>query len=308
MKQSHSGATAFLAGTGKNLRFKGLAMNLVVGFVAALILVVVLIRLLEKRFIFFPPRYPEGFDPAASTALPVEEVWITASDGVKLNASYWPNPASSIVLLWFHGNAENIGQGLEQMKTFARLGVNVLELDYRGYGKSGGSPNETGIYRDAEAAYQYLVTSRNFQARNIFIYGHSLGGAVAIDLASRRECGGLIVESSFTRGREMARRMLLIPFLEYVPQSRFDSLAKIGRVRAPVLVIHGVEDTVVPFSMGQRLFQAAPEPKYFLAVEGAGHNDVFLSDGVRYLDRLKMFIDGASSVSRVGKTLSGRPS
>jgi fermentation-respiration switch protein FrsA (DUF1100 family) len=283
-------------------------MNLVVGFTAALILVAVLIRLLEKRFIFFPPRYPEGFDPAANTALSVEDVWITASDGVKLSAWYLPNPASSIVLLWFHGNAENIGHGLEQMKTFARLGVNVLELDYRGYGKSGGSPDEMGVYRDAEAAYQYLVATRNFQPRNIFIYGHSLGGAVAIDLASRRECGGLIVESTFTRGREMARRMLLVPFLEYVPQSRFDSLTKIARVRAPVLVTHGVEDTVVPFSMGQRLFQAAPEPKYFLPVEGAGHNDVFQSGRVRYLDRLKMFIDGASSVSGAAKTLSGRPS
>jgi len=117
-----------------------------------------------------------------------------------------------------------------------------------------------------------------------------LGGAVAIDLASRRECGGLIVESSFTSGRAMARRMFLIPLLEYVPKSRFDSLAKIAAVRAPILIVHGTRDEVVPSSMGQRLYEAAPEPKWFFAIKGAGHNDVLEVGGELYLKRVKHFL------------------
>lgn len=256
----------------------------------------VLVRILENRFIYFPPRYPEGFVSPAAYGLPVEEVWVTAEDRVRLNAWFLPSAANPKALLWFHGNAENIGYGLSQLKVLARLGANVMALDYRGYGKSEGSPNEAGIYRDAEAAYRDLVESRHFQPRNIFIYGHSLGGAVAIDLASRRECGGLIVESSFSRGREMARRMLLIPFFEYLPKSRFDSLTKIAKVRAPVLVLHGTQDPMIPFSMGQRLYQAAPEPKSFLPVEGAGHDDLYVVGGEAYLERLRTFINAPAAV------------
>ena len=115
---------------------------------------------------------------------------------------------------------------------------------------------------------------------------------MAVDIASRRECGGLIVESSFTSAREMARRMFLIPLLEYVPKSRFDSLSKIARVRTPILVVHGTRDPVIPFSMGNRLFLAAPEPKSFLPIEGAGHDDILDVGGERYLERLKEFVEG----------------
>ncbi len=267
-------------------------MNFVIGLLGVLVLAVVTIRALENRFIYFPPRCPEGFEPPANQGLPVEEVWITAQDGVTLNAWYFPNSTSSKVLLWFHGNAENISHGLRRLTDFSRLGASVLALDYRGYGKSEGSPSEASVYRDADAAFNYLVESRHFQPTNIFLYGNSLGGAVAIDLASRHELGGLIVESSFTSGREMARRMLRIPLFEYVPKSRFDSLHKITRVHAPILIVHGTEDRVIPFSMGQRLYEAAPQPKSFLQIEGAGHNDIALVGGERYFDRLKMFVSG----------------
>ncbi len=278
-------------------------MNVGVSIGAGLLLAIVLIRILENHFIYFPPRYPEGFASPASYGLPVEDVWITAEDGVRLNAWFLPSAGSSIVLLWFHGNAENIGYGLPVLKNLGRLGVNVMAVDYRGYGRSEGSPNEVGVYRDADAAYRYLVESRNFKPGNIFIYGHSLGGAVAIDLASRRECGGLIVESSFTRGREMGRRMLLIPLLEYVPKSRFDSLAKIAQARAPVMVIHGTHDQVVPFSMGKRLYEAAHAPKTFLAVGGAGHDDVYLIGGERYLERIRQFIQAPVSATTADANL-----
>lgn len=276
-------------------------MNLAIGVVAGLLLVVVLIRLFENRFIFFPPRYPEGFaspqgyGPALGG---IEEVWMTTDDNVKLNAWFLSDPASPKALLVFHGNAENIGYGLPRLKVFSRLGVSVLAVDYRGYGKSEGSPDEQGVYDDADAAYRYLIETRHFEPKNIFIYGQSLGSAVATDLASRRECGGLVIESSFTSAREVARGSFRIPFLEYVPRSRFDSLAKIARVRAPVLVIHGKIDALFPFTMGRRLYEAAAGPKSWLLVENAGHDDVFQTGGEKYLEVLRRFLAGDKTVEK----------
>jgi fermentation-respiration switch protein FrsA (DUF1100 family) len=272
-------------------RLKRLAMTLAIGVVALLLSTAAAIRHFENSFIYFPPRYPEGFIPAHAFPLPVEDVWLTTQDNVRLNAWYLTSPGSGKALLWFHGNAENIGHGLGQAVFYSRLGVNVLAVDYRGYGRSEGSPNETGVYRDADAAYDYLVQVRHVRPKNIIVFGHSLGGAVAIDLASRRECGGLIVESSFTSVRDMARRTFRIPLFEYLPKSRFDSLAKIGQVQAPILILHGTRDEIVPFSMGQRLFTAAPEPKFFFPVEGAGHNDVIEMGGDQLFQRFESFLN-----------------
>jgi len=269
---------------------KRLAMTLLIGVVAGLIVVVISVRMLENQLIYFPPRYPEGFSSPESHGLRVEEVWLTTKDKVRLNAWYLPNASARKVLLWFHGNAENIGHGLGHLKYYSLLGTNVLAVDYRGYGKSEGSPDEAGIYHDADAAYDYLVGVRHHRPEDIIVLGRSLGGAVAIDLASRRKCGGLIVESSFTTARDMARRMFRVPGLEYAAKSRFDSLAKIVRVRAPILIVHGSRDAVVPFFMGQQLFEAAREPESFFPIEGAGHNDIVEVGGERYLERLREFI------------------
>jgi fermentation-respiration switch protein FrsA (DUF1100 family) len=258
------------------------------------ILLAVSIRVMENRFIYFPPRYPEGFPPPEKLDARVQEIWLTTRDGVSLNAFNLPNDSSPKALLWFHGNAENIGYGIHRLLSYARLGVSVLALDYRGYGKSSGSPDEAGVYLDADAAYDYLVRERHVQPENLVVLGQSLGGAVAVDLASRRKCGGLIVVSSFTTARDMARRMFRLPLMEYLPKSRFDSLAKIARVRAPILVVHGRRDEVVPFSMGQRLFAAAPEPKWFYAVEGAGHNDVVEVGGERYFKQVRAVIEAGT--------------
>ncbi len=261
---------------------------------AALIVAMTVLRSFENRFIFFPPRYPEGFPNAGAHPQELQEIWIVTEDGVRLNAWFLANPSSPKVLLWLHGNATNIGYQMEELNAYSRLGTSILALDYRGYGKSEGSPDELGVYRDAEAAYRYLVGQRRFAPGAIIVYGHSLGGAVAVDLAARHECGGLIVESSFTTAGEMARRMFHVPFIEYLPRSRFDSLAKLARVRAPVLVIHGTHDQVIPFSMGQRLFEAAPEPKTFLPIEGGEHDSVFSVGSERYWKILGDFVHGGS--------------
>jgi len=271
-------------------------MVLVAAAVAGLF-AVVMVRVLENRLIYFPPHYPEGFPARYNLESEVEDVWLTTEDNVRINAFYLPHPSSQKVLLWFHGNAENIGYGLVHMKVLSQLGVNVLAVDYRGYGKSEGQPNEAGVYSDADAAYDYLLKRRHIPPGDIFIYGVSLGGAVAIDLAARRPCAGVIVQSPFTNAREMARRTFRIPLLEYVPKSRFDSLQKIRNVHAPILIAHGTRDEVVPFEMGQRLFAAASEPKRFYAIEGAGHNDIFEVGGDTYLQQLKTFV-GSSHETR----------
>jgi hypothetical protein len=180
------------------------------------------LRALEHKLIYFPPRYPAGFPHPETYKDEVEDVWLQTSDGVKLNAFYRSNPTSKQAILWLHGNAENIGYGLAQMRTLAKVGVNILAVDYRGYGRSEGRPDEVGVYRDADAAYDYLVKERHFRPDDVVIYGHSLGGAVAINLAARRPCGGLIVQSSFTNAQAMTREIFALPLVGYLVKSRFN--------------------------------------------------------------------------------------
>jgi hypothetical protein len=187
-------------------KVKRLLTMVLVAVAAGILLVVVTLKVIENQLIFFPPRYPEGFPPPQTIEREAEEVWLLTADGVRINAFYHSNPASKQALLWFHGNAENIGYGLDHLRALAMIGVNVLAVDYRGYGKSEGKPDEAGVYKDADAAYDYLIKERHFHAEDIFIYGHSLGGAVAVNLASRRPCGGLIVQSSFTGRFAMCTR------------------------------------------------------------------------------------------------------
>ncbi len=276
-------------------RLKRLLTFVLIAVAAGILILVVALRVIENRLIFFPPRYPEGFPPEKVIQLEaVEDVWLSTRDGVKINAFYHSNPASKQVILCFHGNAETIGYGLEHMRGMATLGTSILAVDYRGYGRSEGRPEEAGVYLDADAAYDYLTQKRNFRQQDIVIYGHSLGGAVAVNLASRRPCGGLIVESSFTSVRAMAKRMFSIPLIAYVVKSGFDSEERIREVHAPILIVHGTRDETVPYEMGEQLFRAAPEPKQFFRVEGAGHNDVMEVGGGEYLTCLKNFVASTS--------------
>jgi hypothetical protein len=231
------------------------------------------------RLIFFPD-HTVGPPPANA-----EERWITTPDGERLHAWHSAPDEAAPLLLWSHGNAGNIGWRRDVLVALAHRGLGVLAYDYRGYGKSSGAPSEAGVYADACAAFDSVV-ARGRDARSIACFGESLGGAVSIELASRRRCGAVLVVSTFTRLADVARRHYG-PF-GALARNRFDSLARIADVAAPVLVAHGDRDEIVPFEMGRRLFEAASLPKRFCAITGASHNDVLTAPEL--LDAVTAFV------------------
>jgi len=266
-------------------------MHVVLAFLAIFVIFVVALRLMENSMIYFPVKYPEGFWQPAAFGVTIEDCFFTAQDGVKLHGWYAPQEGARQTLLWCHGNAGNISHRLDQMKMLlGRVKANIFILGYRGYGRSQGSPGEEGLYKDAQAAYDYLVSQKNVKASQVVIYGQSLGGAVAIDLALARPCAGLIIESSFTSAKDMAKHLYSFLPMHYFMGVRFDSAAKIAQLHRPVLIMHGTRDEVIPFELGQRLFSAANEPKEFYPIQGATHNDPYLVGGEAYYAKMQEFI------------------
>ncbi|UNU25131.1 alpha/beta hydrolase [Microcoleus vaginatus] len=199
------------------------------------------------------------------------------------------------VVLYLHGNASNVGANVEHAYRFHRLGLSVFVMDYRGYGKSQGDfPSESQVYEDAQLAWDYLVKQRGINPNQIYLYGHSLGGAIAIDLAVRHPgAAGLIVEGSFTSTRAMVefQKGLFWMFpIDFLLTQRFDSLSKVDRLQMPVLFIHGTADHVVPVEMSKKLFEAAPEPKKLYIVPDGGHTNVAQIGGAEYLQILSQFL------------------
>ena len=199
------------------------------------------------------------------------------------------------VVLYLHGNGSNVGANVEHANRFHRLGLSVFVIDYRGYGKSQGDfPSESQVYEDAQLAWDYLVKQRAVNPNQIYIYGHSLGGAIAIDLAVRHpEAAGLIVEGSFTSARAMVdfKKGLFWLFpIDFLLTQRFDSLSKVDRLQMPVLFIHGTADNVVPVEMSKKLFDAAPDPKQLYIVPDGGHTNVAQIGGAEYLQIVSQFL------------------
>ncbi len=209
---------------------------------------------------------------------------LNSEEGVQISAIYLNNPDATYTVLYSHGNAEDIGLLLPMLADIKSMGFSVFAYDYRGYGTSSGTPSEENAYRDVDAAYTYLTNDLGVHANRIIALGRSLGGAVAVDLARRRQLGGLVIESSFVTAYRVLTRIPLFPF------DKFQSISKIEEVRCPVLVIHGQKDKVIPFWHGERLFQEANEPKLSFWVAGAGHNNLFEAAGNRYGQTLRDFV------------------
>src|SRR6476469_9841874 len=236
----------------------------------------ILLFILQTRLIFQPTpaiaKTPDAFN------IPYQEVWLpvkTRSRKIEKLHGWWlpaANRSSLGTLLYLHGRGFNIGANINQSYRFRQLGFSVLLIDYRGYGRSQGSfPSEYRVYEDAETAYNYLVKQRQLSPSEIFLYGHSMGGAVAVELAiAHPEAAGLIVQSSFTSMLDMVERYSMMRLLL---TQKFDSLAKVKLLLIPVLFAHGTADPLIPSGMSKKLYAASPEPKKILLVPNAKHNN-----------------------------------
>ncbi len=230
------------------------------------------------------------FLPQPSTYEDTQDILkLTTANGVSISAIYLPNPQAKYTILYSHGNAEDLGDGLPLLKELRDIGFSVFAYDYQGYGTSQGTPSERNAYKDIDAAYNYLTQELNIPPNRIIAYGFSVGGGPSVDLAARKPLAGLIVENTFISAFRVVTHIPIVPF------DKFDNINKIKNVRCPVLVIHATADQVIPFYHGQKLFAAANEPKQFLSIEGAGHNNLRLVAGERYVQALREFVELVSN-------------
>jgi len=251
-----------------------------------------LLRWGQTKLIFFPDRQIKSTPQAYG--LNYEDIWLDLGED-KVHGWWIPTAKSSApALIYFHGNGSNLGDLTEIVAIFHQLEVSVLLIDYRGYGKSSPIfPNEARVYEDAEATWQYVTQVRKVEPARVFVYGHSLGGAIALDLAVKHpEMAGLITEGTFTSIGDMAGHMpgLKIFPLNLVITQRFDSINKIESLQTPILILHGTDDGVIPPLMANELFAAAPEPKQLKIFNRAGHSNLPELGAQKYLQTLKQFI------------------
>ncbi|MCY4625141.1 MAG: alpha/beta hydrolase [Chloroflexi bacterium] len=249
--------------------------------------------MLDQHFLYFPTS--ELIGSPAVYGLDYEDVYFETSDGRRLHGWFVPGE-SDVTLLWHHGNGGNIGYRLPDIDLFHReLGVNILIYDYRGYGRSAGTPSEEGLYRDAEAALRYLQSRDDVDPTKIVYFGRSLGVAIATELATRHRPYGLILESGFPSIEymsEIVRPWLPAWVVHRIIAARYDTASKIGALDVPILIVHGDADDTVPLRAGQALFDAASEPKSFYTVEGANHDDISEVGGRQHIERLREYIAG----------------
>ncbi len=247
----------------------------------------------QTKLIFFPDRTIKSTPQKHN--LNYEDVWIDVQDD-KIHG-WWIEAVedSAPVLLYFHGNGSNNGDMVDLALTFHKLGLSTLLIDYRGYGKSSPIfPNETRVYEDAEAAWKYLTDTQKIEPEKIITYGHSLGGAIAIELATKHpEMAGLITEGTFTSIKDMAKYSYPLDIfpLNLLITQRFDSINKINYLQVPLLMFHGTADEIIPLSMAKELYAAAPQPKQLIIIPNANHNNLDLIGAQQYTLNLQQFIN-----------------
>lgn len=245
-------------------------------------------HILERMFVYFPSQEIEA-DPSA-IGLTFLDIHPVTQDGVRLHGWFVPQSGARNTFLLFHGNAGNISHRLDWIQMLHDLGAQVVIIDYRGYGKSEGKPFEQGLYLDARAAYDWWIKYHGAEGNKLVLLGESLGGAVAVDLATRVPVDGIVLQSTFTSARDLAKAMIPLGLLEPLTGVRFDSMAKIRTLRCPKLFIHGNRDEVIPYSLGRKLYSYCLPPKNFYVVNHAGHNDLLTAAGETYIAQLRKFL------------------
>jgi len=272
------------------VKLKGLSMlgiwivSIIVGIY---IVFAAFLFIFQSHYVYYPVR-ALSTDPG-SIGLQFENVLLETADGVKLSGWFIPSEGARGVLLFCHGNAGNISHRLESIQIFHQLGLDVFIFDYRGYGQSEGKPTEPGTYKDAQAAWRYLIEERQVNPNEVIFFGRSLGAAVAAWLAQSHVPGALILESPFTSLGDIAGT--LYPYLPVRLLLRFEynTAEYLDKVNCPVLIVHSRDDEIMPFSHGQRLFQLAREPKRFVEISGT-HNEGFITSGKRYQEGVRTFV------------------
>ena len=262
----------------------------------AYVAVCVILYVAQPWFVFFPSR-EYGFTPT-DIGLAFDDLTLTTSDGLAIAAWYVPHPAATGTVLFCHGNAGNMSDRLVTIQALHALGYNVLIFDYRGYGRSQGSPDEEGTYLDAQAAWRYLTQTLGESPQRVVVAGRSLGGAVAIELATRHQPAALVVESSFTRFVDVARVHYRWVPVRILARYSYDSAAKVAGLSCPKLFLHATGDEVVPIELGRRLYGAAAGPKRFIETPG-DHNSGGFTYSDHYTEQLGAFL---------GQVLGAHPS
>jgi pimeloyl-ACP methyl ester carboxylesterase len=264
------------------------------GLLASYLTGCLLLRWGQTRLMFFPDSILKATPDTVGLAY--EDIWLPMPQG-SVHGWWIPAADRAPVVLYLHGNGSNLGDLVTRAKRLHQLGLTVLLIDYRGYGRSPGLfPSEASVYADAEAAWQYLTQTRQIAPDTIVLYGQSIGGAVAIELASRHpEAAAVIAESTFTSMRAMVAQTIpeyLLP-IDWLLTQQFDSLSKVRSLQVPILLIHGTADDTIPATMSQDLFAAAPNPKHLLLIPDANHDNVARLGGNQFLQTIKQFIERA---------------
>jgi fermentation-respiration switch protein FrsA (DUF1100 family) len=245
-------------------------------------------RFLEHKSLYFPYRAINA--TPEDIGLEYEDINIRTRDGIRLSTWFIPSEDSRAVLLFCHGNGGNISHRLAKLQILNKLNLSVLIYDYRGYGRSKGSPDEEGIYLDAETVYDYLVNKKGVSPESIIAFGESLGAAVSADLALKHDIKGVIIEEGFPSVKAVG--MHYFPFIpNFIYKSKYDTKEKLKSLKAPKLIFHSIDDEIIPFDMGKRLFEAAAEPKEFIELRG-GHNDAFMVSQELFVNGIDAFVDG----------------
>lgn len=246
---------------------------------------------MQKKLLYYPnlPGRELRVSPA-DINLQYESVDLLTSDNVQLHGWFVPADNESGTLLFFHGNAGNISHRLDSIRIFNKLGLSVLIIDYRGYGQSLGRVSEEGTYRDAEAAWKYLVEERKIASTKIIVFGRSLGGAIAARQAVKNTPAAVILESVFTSVPDMAAKLYPVLPVRLLSRFCYDAQKDVEKITCPVLIIHSPADEIIPFENGLVLFESAREPKFFLKIRG-GHNDGFMVSGSVYENGLQEFVN-----------------
>lgn len=245
-------------------------------------------RFLIKKMAFSPDR----FNIPSADRLPqgVAQVRIPTSDGQQLQCYWIPRGDSRRVLLYFHGNAGNISHRLPDLLSLARMNLNVLGVGYRGYGASTGTPSEAGIYRDGHAALRYIIEKKGFDHGQIYLLGRSIGSTVAVEIAQKMPLAGVILVTPLTTAKAVAKANGFGIFSALAGDA-FNNSGKIRELSAPLLIIHGTRDEIIPFRLGRELFDQAAVPKEFVAIDGAGHNDIHLAAAGRYWKAIEKWVN-----------------